>query len=698
MGNRLDNLRIVSPYSVYSGYAVMGRAVLRTALLAGFNVSAIESDLRVRQTRWVKDGRTTFEPHIPIPPIPLPPMQEEELRAAQRVRLPDGSPTLLVQTPWNLPNWPHYGNGPTIGYTMTESDNLCAYWRHGLRNVDYALSTTSFVQGTFRAKVPDVPSQLLHIPVDERPWLFDEAKAEMPRDVPPFLFFAVFKVCERKMWRQMMVAFAEEFQNEGKDVGLIIKPDPAGVPEALADACRNMGAWVQIDYEKRNWWAMAALYRACSVYICPASEGFGLPIVEAAYCGLPSVVLDKGGAADVADEETGYVCPSFMAPLIGHMPHFYDRKTDNFAQFDIDEMRATLRRAYETERGGRGKGEAARERALERFRPDVLAPKLREAVEIGVQVHSEAVRKARHPAKPRWATLAGAWGDVFCAIGNIREMMAEKGLQSIGLIWYGRDPKIADWLRLQPWVRDVIAITESDKKTMTLTYGKLCQIKPQYSRPVWCDLLETVGADVDGPIAFTHLVLCETREPKYWSGAVVSGEAQEWAEGIAGTIDGPFLLLNPLSVASNTMADHWPCWGPAIGWLLDNATVPVVLVGENLIELGAHPRLVNVSGTSRSMQDVLALAERSAGIVTTGNNLGHYSIIAGKEGVVCFARTCPKSSFYHKFNEHPLLTLVEFEEPLADFERAMCERFPQYLKAETVEAVQGLEAGEGLNV
>ncbi len=694
MGNRLNDnsgLRICGPFAVYSGYANMSRAVLRTALLAGYEVSAIESDLRMRVTRWGRDGRTTFEPHLPKPSLDLPPMQEPELRESQTVYHREPVPTVLVQTPWNLGCWPQYGDGPVIGYTMTESDNLCAYWRHSLRTTDFALAPSQYVLDTFRQKTHDVPSELLPIPVDERPWLADDTKEDL-REAPPFLFLCVFTVAERKAWRQLLVAFAEEFQNEGKEVGLIIKANPPDTVEQLADSCRQMGAWVQVDGQPRNWWSIATLYRACNVYVCPSCEGFGLPIVEAAYCGLPSVVLDKGGSADVCDETTGYVCPSHMAPIVGHMPHFYDRKKDRFAVFDIDDMRATLRRAYEEEKAGRAKGIAARERALERYRPEAIAPKFREMVERGVEIHREAVRKTQHPARPQWATLAGAWGDVFCAIGNIREMMHTKEMEKVGIIWYGRDPKIADWLRLQPWVREVVAIVEPDKKTMTLTYGKLCQVKPQYGREAWCDLL--FGHDIDGPIAFTHLCLAEERTPKYWTGAVLSEQSHEWAETVARAAGGPFILLNPLSVASNTMADHWPHWGAAIKMLTEVSSCKIVLVGENVIEWEAHPNLLNVSGLSKSMQDVLALAERAAGIVTTGNNLGHYAIIAQKPGVVAFARTAPKSSFYHKFNEQPeeeydrrLLSLVEFTEPFADFQRAMHERFPQFMGEATVPPV-----------
>lgn len=674
---RSDNLRIVSPFSVYSGYAVMGRAVLRTALLAGYNVSAIESDLRVRVTRWVDDGRTTWEPHIPDPPIPLPPMQEPELRDAQKVRLPDGTPTLMIQTPWNLCNWPHYGSGPLIGYTMTESDNLCYQWQHGMRNVDMAIAPSTYVHRTFQWRAQRTPSVLLPIPVDHRVWEACDAKAEI-RERPEFLFVSVFNVCERKMWRQLMVAFAEEFKGEGDRVGLIVKASPPEPVVQLADCCREMGAWVRVDHERRNWWGMGALYNACQVYVCPASEGFGLPIVEAAYCGLPSIALDKGGAADIVNEHNGYVCPSHMAPIVGHMPQWYDRKTDRFAVFEIDDMRAALRRAYEEETAGAKRGEVAKNDVYSRFTPEAIAPMLREAVERGVEVHREAIRTTRIPEKPLWATVAGAWGDVFCAIGNIREMMAEKQIGTIGVIWYGRDPKIADWLRLQPWIRELIAIHEPDKKTMTLTYGRLCQVKPQYAVDEWTALLAANGHTLRGEIAYTQLCLAEVRPPKYWHDPVLSKEAYEWARNIADCVDGEFLLVNPLSVASNTMKDHWPYWGPALQMMLDTMTYKIVLVGENLIDWEPHPHLVNVSGQSRSMQDVLALAELANGIVTTGNNLGHYAIICGKPAVVAFARTCPKSSFYHKFNEHPLLSLVEFEEPMADFERALHERFGQY--------------------
>ncbi len=675
MGNPL---RIVGPFSVQSGYSKMSRAVLATALRAGYDVQAIESDLRVLITEYV-DGRRIFEPHLPKPPIALPDCQEEELRAAQRVLLPDDAPTLLCQSPWNLGAWPQYAHAPLIGLSMTESDNLCRLWRHSLKCVDMGVAPSRFVRNVFEERVPEVPTVMMNLPVDDRLWTVDEFKLQLPKSTPPFLFVSVFSTCERKNWRLLMTAFAEEFCEEGKEVGLIVKPSMTGEVGVLAECCRAMGAWVQIDGEKRTDWMMGALYRSCNVYVQPASEGFGLPYVEAALCGLPSIALDKGGAVDVVDERTGYLCPSHMAPILGHMPQYYDRREHKFATCEIDDLRATLRRAYEEERNGARKGEAARRKALQKFTPDAVAPHLRNVVEEGTRLHHAAVRETQHPTRPQRVTLAGNWGDVFCSAGEVKALMADKELPSVGAIFYGRDPKIAEWIGNQPWCSEVLSIIEPDKDRMTETYGRLCQTKPQYARIAWMDLLKDYPQVREDEIAFTNLCLAETRYPKYWRGAVLPEEAHAWADSVASSVEGPFLLLQPLSIASNRSEDHWMQWGNAITWLLENVSVPLVLVGESVIDWPAHPLLVNASGMSKTMMDVLALAERSAGLVTTGNNLGIYGPICGKEAVVCLARTCPKHTFYHRWYEHESISLVEHGDLLSDFQRLFGERFARFM-------------------
>lgn len=693
----VSQVRFVAPFLATTGYAAAARALLKSLLCAGFEVHAVQSDLwqdgEIEGDDYGNYWQATYLRHQE-PEVAVFPPQMEEVRQAFKTRVASDAPTLFLQLPHNLSNWPQYGGGPTLGFTMTESDNLNREWRHGLRCVDMALSPSSYVTETFTRCVPEVPCLEVPLPSDPRIWNTEEYREKMPRDTPPFLFLSVFNTCERKNYRLLVQAFTEEFGEEAEEVGLILKPTGLESPNMLAQDARQAGAWVQVDTEKKKSdWAMAALYRSCDVLALPASEGQGLPFVEAALCGKPSVALSLSGSADAVTEETGYLVPSYMAPLIGHRMQWYPRPRFEgdpeghlFASCTVDDLRATLRRCYEQEKAGQSKGEAARARALEMFTPEAVAPILRDAIEAGVEVHRRSVHAAVHPVKPAWATVAGAWGDVFVAAGNIRAMMAEQGLEQVGVIFYGKDKKIAEWLHLQPWCREVISIIQPDQKEMTKVYGRLCQSKPAHGRQAFHDLLGQRGVTVTGPIAFTQLCLAEDRPPQFWHGAVLPEEAHQWAEENVPLEK--FLLLNPLSVASNRMRDHWPHWSEAITWLLSVTRVPVVLVGEQPIEWPAHPRLVNLSGQSRSMMDVLALCERSAGVVTTGNNLGIYAAIAEVPAVVVAARTLVKGNIYHQWydchcttvaGDEMVRSMVEYREPFSDYQRAVGARFPQFV-------------------
>lgn len=52
---------------------------------------------------------------------------------------------------------------------------------------------------------------------------------------------------------------------------------------------------------------LAALYRACDVFVAPyRGEGFSLPTLEAMACGLPVIVTGGGATDDFSDAETGW--------------------------------------------------------------------------------------------------------------------------------------------------------------------------------------------------------------------------------------------------------------------------------------------------------------------------------------------------------------------------------------------------------
>lgn len=671
-------LRIVAPFHAHTGYSKMSRAVLRSALLAGYEVEAVEANSR-EWTAVFGDGHVERKlvPEIK-PEIPLPDCQQAEVTRAMGTTVDPLAPTLSILLPLNLCTFPQYANGPMLGWTMTESDNLCRLWKHGCRQLDYLLAPSRYVLDTFHRVIPDVQSDLLSIPVDTRLWSTDEYIEEI-RNRPPFLFLFVGTTSVRKNWQILMQAFAEEFAGESDKVGLLMKPSRIPEVAQMADWCREMGAWVNVDCEPRTDWSLAALYRAADVYVQPSSEGQGLTYLEAALCGKPSLALAGGGATDVVTEANGYTMPYEMRPLIGHMPQFYPR-THRFATCDIDVLRMALRRVYEEETQGPGKGEAAR-LAAAAFSCEAIAPRFAEAVERGVWQAETNTILSIPPSKPKWACAFGAWGDVFACCGRIVALLKERKMDSIGVIYYGSDSKIADWLRLQTWCREVIALVEPDKDEMTEQFGYLCQIRGYHSQRYLARLLKDAGheeIDVAFDVALTQLRLNQQQEPQYWSGPRLSIPALQWAQETAESIGRPFYVLNPRSIASNKAADHWRYWSHAITWLLEMAEefdVTFAFVCEQYLPWPEHPRLVNLTGQTKTMQDVLALSQRSEGIISTSNNLGIYAPIADIPGVVVCARTCGRETFYHRWMEHPLIKLLDFEDGLYQFMAAVRELF-----------------------
>ncbi len=61
------------------------------------------------------------------------------------------------------------------------------------------------------------------------------------------------------------------------------------------------------------------LYRRADVFVLPShGECFGIATVEAMACGIPVVVSDVGGTADIVDPgENGYIVPAHDAPALG---------------------------------------------------------------------------------------------------------------------------------------------------------------------------------------------------------------------------------------------------------------------------------------------------------------------------------------------------------------------------------------------
>jgi glycosyltransferase involved in cell wall biosynthesis len=639
-----------------TGYSHMTRAVLRMALVAGYEVQAVESDYRVEFTQYT-DGRTEIEECPPSVKVPLPDCQWTEVEDALKKQIPEEAPTLLIQLPPNLSRRGRWTRGARIGWTMIESDTCHPKWTKACWGVDSLLVPSRYNVDAFtRAGFTHV--RRMPIPVDDRIWTIDCPPLEI-RDRPTFLFLSVFSTTERKQWRLLMQAFTEEFADE--DVGLMVHPSHSREVHELATWCREAGANIIVDDVTRTDFDMVALYKAADCFALPSPEGFGLPFIEAAMAGLPSVALDKGGSAEFVNLMTGYPVMSYWCQLIGHLPNVYPSH-HRFPLTTINALRSEMRIAYNHPKY---RGAMAKHFALTCYTPDALAPQFREEIE-RAESQRVCLQNAGRNASiqtngnlPQYALAFGAWGDVFCSIGMAQAMRNPS--RPIHVLNYSMDPAVADFLREQPFIDAVHYYPPACFEDFTELFHKACMSRfTHYDRWLieFADFCNVPACD----ILYSQINQQEDQPVARWHDAALPAGIRCWAHTQA-RIWGDYILLHPISTQSAKIGEHWPHWEAAVRWLVEETPYTYVLTGIADMDVPASDRLINLIGRTENMMQVLALCEKSKGVISTCNAVSIWTVMQDIPGlIVANSVFNEKADYYHRWiNTAPNTLLYQYD-------------------------------------
>lgn len=133
-----------------------------------------------------------------------------------------------------------------------------------------------------------------------------------------FRFLFVGGLLSRKGVDLLLEAYAQAFDSDD-DVCLVIKAFGNDGQYALQSFQQRLDALrrqprspelllIEDDLSPQD---LAALYRACNVYVHPyRGEGFGMPILEAMACGLPVMVPNAGPAPEFCPPAAGWFIPT----------------------------------------------------------------------------------------------------------------------------------------------------------------------------------------------------------------------------------------------------------------------------------------------------------------------------------------------------------------------------------------------------
>lgn len=229
--------------------------------------------------------------------------------------------------------------------TMFETDSIPQQWIPCCNAASAVIVPSEFCKHAFEPHL-SVPVEAVPFGVDTD---FYEPVARGSERERPFTFLMAGLLHYRKGVEFAIKALQQEF-NHADSVRLVLKTRRDFLDVGDANLHDPRISVIDEDYSREQ---MRALYRDADCFLAPSrGEAAGLTPREAMATGLPTVLTDWGGLAEIADPAYAYPvkveglepappqCSSYGEGVAGNLP------IGNFARPSIESLRAQMRTVY----------------------------------------------------------------------------------------------------------------------------------------------------------------------------------------------------------------------------------------------------------------------------------------------------------------------------------------------------------------
>ncbi|MEN9938070.1 MAG: hypothetical protein RLZZ387_4649 [Chloroflexota bacterium] len=255
-----------------------------------------------------------------------------------------------------------------IGYSMLEPTGIPEDWAAQANQMDEVWVPSTFNAQTFRDSGVKKPIHVIPLGVDPD-YFHPGIAARRPSD--RYVFLSNFEWGERKAPEVLLRAFTEEFSDRD-DVVLVLKVfnnDPGvNVRQQIADLRLRHGSAPVVLMLNQHiaLHQMGSLYTSADCFVLPTrGEGWGMPILEAMACGLPTIATNWSAQADFLDDEVAYpLRVRRLIPAVAKCPYYEGYE---WADPDVEHLRHLMRHVYEHRDEARAKGLRAARVAAERW-------------------------------------------------------------------------------------------------------------------------------------------------------------------------------------------------------------------------------------------------------------------------------------------------------------------------------------------
>jgi glycosyltransferase involved in cell wall biosynthesis len=224
--------------------------------------------------------------------------------------------------------------GYRVIYTMMETERVHRDMI-GLMNANYdeCWIPTRWNAETFKKSGLKIQTHVIPLGIDPNIYgpglevgippstLVTTASAGAQESPSGFLFCYVFQPTFRKGLETLLDAFEKAFSRD-REAGLVLGTTAYSLSDTglLPNTRMKSRVWALSGaYTERQ---LAAMYRACNVYVCTSrGEGYNLPVQEAAACGLPVIVPRTTVHPEIVPEGCGYFFDSDGEAVVSGAKH-----------------------------------------------------------------------------------------------------------------------------------------------------------------------------------------------------------------------------------------------------------------------------------------------------------------------------------------------------------------------------------------
>ena len=323
---------------------------------------------------------------------------QDQLRMMTNFRISDTAPKIFgVTVPMNL-SYP----GKKILYTMIETSEKVHHDYSGKLNlVDEIWVATEYGKNILKKSNVHPPIKVMPLGVDTERYKPNSGIMDFGSSMRKFVFLSVFRWSYRKGFDILLKAYMEEFSGN-KDVTLLLASRPVECPEEIGpqritedfngvraaidkpdDDLPHIALYSKPIHEKD----MPKVYGSADAFVLISrGEGFGLPFIEAAACGLPVIASNCSGHTDFLKEDNSYLVEpdefvearttgrlSRMAKLC----HFYEGQIfPDFGENAIEKTKEHMRFVYENQKEAQEKAEKLRKLIINNYTWDMAVDRV----------------------------------------------------------------------------------------------------------------------------------------------------------------------------------------------------------------------------------------------------------------------------------------------------------------------------------